>query len=215
MAEPHALEHLGNGDEHQRGTSLQGIRVTAGEGEHCRNDHQTCHDGNGRIEDLHVLGGFLNGNVLFHVGTKGHENAHGNGQRVEHLPHGGDDGHPGKIGHVGHQEVLDACQCTRTGDRVNGNDHRQDHQNRHHQLGHPFHTIAYPGKNDDQRKNGKDEETHLCRQTAGNKAGKIAVLCQLTAVAADIRGKIPDDPAANDRIIRYDQNWDDGIDPAA
>ena len=33
------------------------------------------------------------------------------------------------------------------------------------------------------RTNGEDEEAHLCRQTAGNKAGKIAVLCQLTAVA--------------------------------
>ena len=75
---PHALEHLGNGYEHQRGTCLQGIRVTAGEGEHCRNDHQTCDDGNGRIKDLdssmrfsslslathHVLASLVKGEVL-------------------------------------------------------------------------------------------------------------------------------------------------------
>ena len=56
MAKAHALEHLGDGNEHQRRAGLQGVRVAAGEGEHRRNDHQARHDGDGRVEQFHVLG---------------------------------------------------------------------------------------------------------------------------------------------------------------
>ena len=76
VAEPHALEHFGNCDEHQRGTCLQGIRGTAGEGEHCRNDHQTCHDCDRCIKDFYVCCGTFNGYVFFHVGTKSYQNTH-------------------------------------------------------------------------------------------------------------------------------------------
>ena len=56
-AEPHAVKDLRDGDEHEGRAGLQGVRVAAGEGEDRRNDHQARHDGNGRVEDLHILGG--------------------------------------------------------------------------------------------------------------------------------------------------------------
>ena len=114
-AEAHALEHLGDGDEHEGRAGLQGVRVAAGEGEDRRNDHQARHDGDGRVEDLHVLGGLLDGDVLLHVGAEGDEDAHGDGEGVEHLPHGGHDGHPREVGEVGHEEILHALQRARAG----------------------------------------------------------------------------------------------------
>ena len=110
VAKAHALEHLGDGNEHQRRTGLQSIRVAAGEGEHRRNDHQARHDGDGRVEQFHILGGFLNGDILFHIGAKSDQNAHGDGQRIEHLAHGCDHRHPRKICHIRHQKISDACQ---------------------------------------------------------------------------------------------------------
>ena len=49
----------------------------------------------------------------------------------------------------------------------------------------------------------------------GDEISKIAVLRQLTAVAADIGGQVPDDPSADDRVVRHNQNGNDGVDPAA
>ena len=36
----------------------------------------------------------FNGNILFHIGTKGDQNTHGNGQRIEHLSHSRYNRHP-------------------------------------------------------------------------------------------------------------------------
>ena len=64
---------------------------------YCRDDHQTCHDGDSGIENLYILGGAFNGHILLHVGAEGDQDTHGNGQRVEHLAHGGNNCHPGKV----------------------------------------------------------------------------------------------------------------------
>ena len=107
-AETHALKDLRDGDEHEGRAGLQGVRVAAREGEDRRNDHQARHDGNGRVEDLHVLGGLLDGDILLHVGAEGDEDAHCDGEGIEHLPHGGHDGHPGEVGEIRHEEILHA-----------------------------------------------------------------------------------------------------------
>ena len=96
-AEAHGIEDLRDGDEHQRGASLQRAGIAAGEGEHRGDDHQARHDGDGRVEDLDIAGGAFDRDVLFHVGTERDENAHGDGQGIKHLPHGGDDRHPGEV----------------------------------------------------------------------------------------------------------------------
>ena len=214
-AQTHTGKHLGDGDEHQRRAGLQGVRVAAGEGEHRRDDHQTCHDGNGGIEHLHILGGLLDGDVLLHIGAKGDQNAHGDGQRIEHLPHGGDYSHPRKVFGVGHQKVLYTRQCAGTGDRVARNDQRQHHQHRHHHLGNPLHAVAHTGKDNAQREQAEQQKGQLGLQAVGDKGGEVAVRRQIAAASAQILGQIVDDPAADDRIIRHDQNGDNGVDPAA
>ena len=93
-SESHACEHLRDRDEHQRRTGLQGIRVTAGEGEDGRDDHETGHDRDRGIEDLNILGGIFDRSIFFHVGTEGDKDSHGDGQGVEHLSHSGYHRHP-------------------------------------------------------------------------------------------------------------------------
>ena len=88
-----------------------------------------------------ITGGLLDRDILLHIGAEGDQNAHGDGQRVEHLPHGGDHGHPGEVFGVGHQKILHTRQCTGTGDRVARNDQRQHHQHRHHHLGDALYAV--------------------------------------------------------------------------
>ena len=142
--------------------------IAAREGEDRRNDHQARHDGNGRVEDLHVLGGLLDGDILLHVGAEGDEDAHCDGEGVEHLPHGGDDGHPGEVGEIRHEEILHALQRTRAGDGVARDDDGQHHENGHHHLGDPLHAVAHACKDDGEGEDGKDDKAYLRRSAAGN-----------------------------------------------
>ena len=214
-AEAHALEHLGDGDEHEGRAGLQSVRVAAGEGEDRRNDHQARHDGDGGIKDLHVFGGLLDGDVLLHIGAEGDEDAHSDGEGVEHLPHCGHDGHPREVGDVGHEKVFHTLQRARACDGVACDDDGEHHEDGHHHLGHPLHAVAHARKDDGEGKDGKDGEADLRRRAAGNEGGEIAVRRQLAAVAADVVGQIPDDPAADDRVVGDDEDGDDGVDPAA
>ena len=157
VAEPHALEHLGNGDEHQRGASLQRAGIAAGEGEHRGDDHQARHDGDGRVEDFDIAGGAFDRDVLFHVGTERDENAHGDGQGIKHLPHGGDDRHPGEVVKIGHKEVLDALQCTGAGHGIHGDDQRQHHENGHHDLGDALDAVFH-AREDDRQRHGRENQ---------------------------------------------------------
>ena len=93
-AEAHIGEYLRDGDKHQGRSCLQGIRISAGEGKDGRNDHETCHDCNCGVENFDVPGGILNRGLLFHVGTEGDQNTHRDREGVEHLSHGGNNGHP-------------------------------------------------------------------------------------------------------------------------
>ena len=51
--------------------------------------------------------------------------------------------------------------------------------------------------------------------TICDKGTEVAIFCKLLAVAFYIFQQIFDNPATNYRIIRYNQNRDDGIDPSA
>ena len=214
-AKAHAFEHLGDGNKHQGRASLQGIGVAAGEREDRRNDHQARHDGNGRVKNFDVLGGLLNRDVLFHIGAERDQNAHGDGQGIEHLPHGRDDGHPGEMGDIGHEEILHTRQRPGPGDGVSRNDDGKHHQNGHHDFGDPFHAVADARKDDRQREDGEDDKADLRRSTIGDERREIAVRGQLLAVPGNVFRQIPDDPAANDRVIGHDEDGDDGVDPAA
>ena len=50
---------------------------------------------------------------------------------------------------------------------------------------------------------------------SGDKGGEISVFCQLLAVAFYIFNEILDNPSADYRVIRYDQDGDNGVDPSA
>ena len=39
----------------REGPAFRRFRITAGKCKHGRDDHQTCHNGNGRIKDLYIL----------------------------------------------------------------------------------------------------------------------------------------------------------------
>ena len=162
-----------------------------------------------------MLGGFLNRDILLHVGAERDKNAHGDGQRVEHLPHGRDDGHPREVGRVGHQEIGNTRQCAGPRDRVDRNDDRQHDQHRHHEPGDALHAVAHARKDDAQRKERKQQEADLGGRAICNERAEIAVLRKALGVAAQIFKQIFDDPAADDRVVRHDQHRDNGVDPAA
>ena len=134
---------------------------------------------------------------------------------VQDLTSGGHDGHPGEVGEIRHEEILHALQRTRAGDGVARDDDGQHHEDGHHHLGDPLHAVAHACKDDGKGKDGKDDKAYLRRSAAGNEGREVAVCGQLTAVAADVVGQIPDDPAADDRVIRHDKDGDDGVYPAA
>ena len=116
---------------------------------------------------------------------------------------------------VGHQKILHTRQCTGTGDRIARNDQRQHHQHRHHHLGDALHAVAHTSKDNAQREQAEQQKGQFGLQAVGDKAGEVAVCRQIAAAAAQVLGQIVDDPAADDRIIRHDQNGDDGVDPTA
>ena len=75
--------------------------------------------------------------------------------------------------------------------------------------------LLYAGINNRQRDQSEDDEAHFGRYAVGNKIGKISVSSNYAAVPHEIFDQILDNPSADNRIIRYDQNRDDGIDPSA
>ena len=143
------------------------------------------------------------------------KNTHGNGQRVEHLPHGSYDCHPREIRRIRDQEILHAAQCSRSGNRIDCDDHGQHYQDRHHNAGYALDTVADTGVDDSQSTQSEYDKAQLCRDTIGNKRGKITVRCQIMSVTLGIFHQIFDHPSADDGIIRNDQNRNNSVDPSA
>ena len=162
-----------------------------------------------------IAGGILYGDVLFHVRAECDEYAHGDGERIEHLPHGGDHRHPRKVLRIGHEEVLYALQRAGTGDGIGADDQRQQHEDGHHDLGDALDAVFNAGEDDDQRQRRKDEEAQLRGKAARDERAKIAVRGHEMRLTQQIFGQILDDPAADDRIVGHDQYGDNGVDPAA
>ena len=118
----HVGKYFWDGDEHKRRSGLQSVWITTGESENCRDNHKTCHNGNGSIKNFYILCGVFNRSLFFHIRTKGDQNTHGNGQGIEHLSHGGHYSHPGKICHIRYQKIFHTGHGARSGDRINSND---------------------------------------------------------------------------------------------
>ena len=214
-AEVQAGKDLGYGYEHQGRARPQGLRVSAGKGEYGGNDHQRSHKGNARVKDLDLLRGVLHRDIILHIGTEGDQDAHGDGQGEEHLLHGRDHSHPGKIGEVGDQQIFDALHGPRSCAGINRNNHGQNDQDRHHEFGYPLNSVADAQINDDHDRAGKDQEKELCLQAVADEIRKVSVLGHGLRLAGKIAHHIFDDPAADGGIIGHDQHGNDGVDPAA
>ena len=133
-SESHARKYLRKCDEHEGRSSLESIRVAAGEGKDGRNDHESGHDRDRSVKDLNIFRRILDRGVLFHIGAERDEDSHRDRQGVEHLPHRGDDGHPGEVFEGWNQEIFHACHRARSCHGVDRDDHGEDHEDRHHKF---------------------------------------------------------------------------------
>ena len=75
--------------------------------------------------------------------------------------------------------------------------------------------MQHAGKNDGQRDECKNDKANFGGHAVRDEHRKISVLRKLCSVAANVLKKIFDDPAADNGIIRHDQDWDNGVNPAA
>ena len=116
---------------------------------------------------------------------------------------------------VRHEKIFYALQRAGPRHGIDRDDHGQHDQHRHHELRHALNAVFHASEDDRQRQRGKHDEADLRRDAVGDKRGKIAVGGQRTAPPERVIGQIFDDPAADDRVIRHDQDRDDCVDPAA
>ena len=116
---------------------------------------------------------------------------------------------------VRHEEVFDARQRARARHGIDGDDDRQHDQHRHHELGYALDAVFHAREDDRQRQHRKNDEAELRGHAVRDERAEIAVSRELAAVAEDILGQVFDDPAADDRVIRHDEDGDDRVDPAA
>ena len=137
------------------------LRVAAGEGEDRGNDHHTCQNSDGRIEELNLTGGIFNADILFHVGAEGDQNTHGDGQGIEHLAHGGHHCHPGEVLQVRNQQVSDTGHGAGARDGVHTDHDCQDKQDRHHELGDSLNAVFHTHVDDGKSESQENEEPEL------------------------------------------------------
>ena len=116
---------------------------------------------------------------------------------------------------VRHEKIFYALQRAGPRHGIDRDDHGQHDQHRHHELRHALNAVFHASEDDRQRQRGKHDEADLRRDAVGDKRGKIAVGGQRTAPPERVIGQIFDDPAADDRVIRHDEDGDDRVDPAA
>ena len=115
-----------------------------------------------------MIGGFFNINILLHVGAVCEQNSHGDRERVEHLFHRGDHGHPGEVREIRDKDVFYPCHGAGAGHGVDRDDQRQHHEDWHHNLGSPFNAALH---SHDDEKGGharKEQETHLAAGGTGD-----------------------------------------------
>ena len=214
-ADLHAGKHLGQGDKSQRGACLQVFHGAAREGKHGGNDHKARQHSHAGVENFHLCGAFFNIHILVHIRAVGVQNAHGDGQRVEHLAHGGHHGHNREILKTGHQKILNACQCTGAGDRVDHHKGGQQKQQGHHHLRNALYAVFHACQDHKEHQRREHQKPHLGTGIAADKAAEEAILGHGLAVAAQILHQILQHPAADHAVVGHDQHGDHGIDPAA
>ena len=201
------FKDLGQGDEHKSGAFIEGALIATREGEDGGNDHQTRQKSDGGVENFDLPCTALDADVLFHIGTKGDHDAHGEGHGVEKLSHGGDHRHDREFGEVGLDIVDHAFPSTVHGaDGVNGDAEDENDEDGHHDLADLFHALFYTEKHDQcgNADEQREPEERLARLT--DIVVEIIALCHLARVAQNKARKVLHDPAADDRVVGKNDN---------
>ena len=131
------------------------------------------------------------------------------------MPHCGDDGHPGEVPEIRHQKIGDALQGTGTRDRVDGNGDGEHNQNRHHNGRDALNAVLHPHIDDEHCGRAEEEKPEFGFSAARDEAAEVIVARERRDFSAAVGIEILGDPAADDRIIRDNQNRYDSVDPAA
>ena len=162
-----------------------------------------------------MAGGFFNRQVRLHIGTEGNQDSHGNGERIEHLSHGGNHRHPGEVLDIGNQEILYSRHSSLSGHGIDRKQNCQNHQNRHHKGGYLFDSIFHSHKDNPKHQQGKNQKPKLRLYPISDKCRKVLGCGHGFRFSLDIAEEIFAYPTADDGIIGYNQDGDNGINPAS
>ena len=147
-------EHIGQGDEHQRGA---GIGLSAN-GEDCREYHQACQDGDERVDADYLYGRFCQVRVTAEVAGIGAEASHAQAQRVEGLSQGSQQHVAVDFREVRTEQETDAFAGIGQQAGGDGNDDEQDEEQRHHQLRCLLDAFLHPSDDDEMGDEKEDQQ---------------------------------------------------------
>ena len=225
-------EHLRQRDEHQSRTLthrlLDGRSRLHGEEVDDRDDHKARDDCDERIEDLDAADAPLDRIRLLHIRAVRHHNAHRQRERIEHLAHRAEN----RLAERGERElpfgvaqavevrqqvVADARPGPRQAHDVDRDADREDEQERHEDEVRFLDAVL--DAEDDDRRAAEDEEDAVAerRERRGDEAREelrgVHSLGshQFCSRKGHLRvgGEILDHPAADDAVVRDDQDRDD------
>ena len=225
-AELHGVEYHRQSDEHQTRTAVYLRRIAAVERDNRRNDHQTGHKREQRVENLNLSDRVLKQIFLLHVGAVGDHNTHCQRHRVEHLSHRTKHGRYRKLREIGQNIIFQALQRTRNGQRVDCDNDRQNGENRHHDTACLLDALLNTKDNDNGGRQHEQDEPRGRSVEAENRRGqrtrivaneiaeKSAVVGRLKCVAADKGEQVFHNPSADNTVIRRDDERHERRQPA-
>ena len=164
--------------------------------------------------------------LLRHIRAVGDRDAHRERHRVEHLAARAEHGRGRELREIRHQIVLEACQSARDGQRIERDDDDQNGEHRHHEAACVLDALLHA---EDDDKTGDEYKKHEPRGRAAEvqhgrrertgveadeAAEKAAVVRCLERTARNERPQVLHDPAADDTVIRGDDERDKGRNPA-
>ena len=219
---PHAAHRgkdLRQADERQ--ARAAGHALGAEENIDRRNDHQTCEEGNARVEDLDLVVGLVEVNVVLDVTAVGDHDAHAHAEGEEELAHRVKhdvqetrDGQPREVGLNVDKEAIHArarhAALVRVAEREREDRNADDEkkQSRHDVARKLFNALFHAAVHDPRRQREEEQHKDDGRDRRGDEGGEKAVLRRRAAAREEVEGKILRDPAADDGVIRHDKRGD-------
>ena len=222
----HGIKHHRQRNEHQAGAVVNLGRIAAVEGDYRRNNHQARDEREQGIEYFDLRDRMLQQVFLLHIRAVGNHDTHGQRHRVKQLAESAEHSRGRELRKVGQQIVFQAGHCAVDRQRVDCDDHAQHGKHRHHDAAGLFNALFHTEDNDqrgqqhiNQKPRGRAAEVqHGSRDGACVKADEIveksAVVGRGQTVAGKEGGQIFHHPAADDAVIRRDDDRHKRRDPA-